>query len=62
MECVALSVLDLWRIGAMVSFVLNGFWLALASSQIANGYLVSPLVTEQSAGGAKLATGVSRGV
>ena len=33
--------------------------LALASSQIANGYLVSPLATEQRAGVAKLATGAS---
>ena len=36
--------------------------LALASSQIANGYLVSSLATEQRAGVAKLATGVSGGV
>ena len=36
--------------------------LALASSQIANGYLVSSLATEQRMGVAKLATGVSRGV
>ena len=35
--------------------------LALASSQVANGYLVSPLATEQRAGVAKLATGVCRG-
>ena len=35
--------------------------LALASSQIANGYLVPPLATEQRVGIAKLATGVSRG-
>ena len=41
-------------------FIKSG--LALASNQIANGYLVSPLATEQRAGVAKLATGVSRGV
>ena len=33
--------------------------LALVGSQIANGYLVSPLATEQRVGVAKLATGVS---
>ena len=36
--------------------------LALASSQVANGYLVSPLATEQRAGVAKLATRVFRSV
>ena len=36
--------------------------LALASSRIANGYLISPLATEKRAGVAKLATGVSCGV
>ena len=35
--------------------------LALASSQIASGHLVSPLATER-AGVVKLATGVRRGV
>ena len=36
--------------------------LALASSQISNGYLVSPLATERRAGVAKLVTGVSKSV
>ena len=36
--------------------------LVLASSQIGNGYLVSPLATGQRAGVAKLATAVFRGV
>ena len=40
--------------------ILSG--LALACSQVANGHLVSPLATEQRAGVAKLATGVSRSV
>ena len=45
-------------------FVHAGFHVGLApaSSQIANGCLVSPLAIEQRAGGAKLATGVSRGL
>ena len=45
---------------------INLFWklsgLVLASSQIAHGYLVSPLATEQKAGVAKVAKGMIRGV
>ena len=41
-----------------LKYILTG--LALASSQVANGYQASPLATEQRAGVAKLATGVCR--
>ena len=53
-----LLVPNSWRLTLLI--ILNS-WLALASSQIANGYLASPLATEKKAGLAKLATGVSRG-
>ena len=53
--CLRWIVIQVWFIIAI-----GRAGLALASSQVANGYQDSPLATEQRAGVAKLATGVCR--
>ena len=52
----------MWRMHLVCRFLCLLYLALSASSGIANGYLISPLATEQKAGVAKVAKGMIRGV